>query len=350
MRLTRNQVNGLRFTGSNPVSCAIYILEDFSMSKSNRSTFINVLVSAIAIIMTFGMILGISYYTNAYAIAIITNHSIKDTLLDGGGKTARVILLAGQSNAAGCSRNEYLKNNVSAELYADYEEGFENVLINSKVTYYTNDTNAFVKTKLGLGDNKSLFGPEVGMADRLHERFPNEVFFIIKYAWSGSSMPNLWESPSTNGRVGQLYTPFVDHVHNSIKYLKYKNYNVKIDGFCWMQGESDAMDNEARAYNYRTYLSNFINDIRSEFEDYASKDGIKFVDAYISDSSLWTEYQALNESKDAVASMSNLNVVVDTLAHGLRYDLEPFDNPDVAHYDSLSELKLGQLFIEYLYD
>ena len=309
---------------------------------------INVLVSVIAIIMTFGMILGISYYANVYAIAIITNHSIKDTLLDGGGKTARVILLAGQSNAAGCSRNDCLKNNISAELYADYEEGFENILINSKVTYYKNDTNAFVKTKLGLGDNNSLFGPEVGMAYRLHERFPNEVFFIIKYAWSGSNMPYIWESPSTNGRIGQLYTPFVDHVHNSIKYLKYKNYNVQIDGLCWMQGESDSVDTEA-AYNYRNYLSNFVKDIRNEFQDYASESGIKFVDAYISDSPLWTHYELLNESKKAVADMSDLNVCIDTISYGLKYDVEPAWNPDLAHYDSLSELKLGHLFVEYLY-
>ena len=283
-------------------------------------------------------------------MAIITNHNIRDTLLDGRGKTARVILLAGQSNAAGCSRNSYLKSNLPAEVYADYEDGFDNVYINSKITYYTNDTGAFVKTNTGMGDADYLFGPEVGIAARLNERFPNEVFFIIKYAWSGSSMPLIWESPSTNGEAGQLYTPFVQHVHNSIRYLEYKNYNVQIDGLCWMQGESDAMGEEIDAYNYRTYLGNFVNDIRNEFDDYASDSGIRFIDAYISDSPYWPHYVMLNASKDYVASLSNLNYVVDTIGHGLRYDQEPYGNVDTAHYDSMSEFKLGILFVEYLYD
>ena len=58
----------------------------------------------------------------------------------------------------------------------------------------------------------------------------------------------------------------------------------------------------------------------------------------------------LNASKDYVASLSNLNYVVDTIGHGLRYDQEPYGNVDTAHYDSMSELKLGILFVEYLYD
>ena len=36
-------------------------------------------------------------------------------------------LLIGQSNAAGCSRDEYLQKNVSPEQYAKYENGFDNV-------------------------------------------------------------------------------------------------------------------------------------------------------------------------------------------------------------------------------
>ena len=39
--------------------------------------------------------------------------TINDTLEDGHGKKATVILLGGQSNASGCSLDEYLKMNVS---------------------------------------------------------------------------------------------------------------------------------------------------------------------------------------------------------------------------------------------
>ena len=56
--------------------------------------------------------------------------TVEDTLPDGEGKRARVILLAGQSNASGCSRDDYLKKNVTDEKYEEYKSGYDNVYIN----------------------------------------------------------------------------------------------------------------------------------------------------------------------------------------------------------------------------
>ena len=39
-----------------------------------------------------------------------------------------------------------------------------------------------------------------------------------------------------------------------------------------------------------------------------------------------------------------MNVLIDTNAEGLTAQNEPEDAPDRAHYDSLSEIKLGHLF------
>ena len=39
-----------------------------------------------------------------------------------------------------------------------------------------------------------------------------------------------------------------------------------------------------------------------------------------------------------------MNAVIDTLAEGLTYNTEPIEGADIAHYDSLSEIKLGHLF------
>ena len=54
----------------------------------------------------------------------------------------------------------------------------------------------------------------------------------------------------------------------------------------------------------------------------------------------------VNESKQTVADNSAINVVIDTVSHGLTCSSEPEDAPDLAHYDSLSELKLGNLFAD----
>ena len=99
---------------------------------------------------------------------------LKDNLPDGNGKKATVILLGGQSNAAGCSREEYLQKNNSAEKYAEYVSGYDNVYINF-LSSGLNLSNAFVKCATKQGDTPEFFGPEVGMAEKLNELYPNEL-------------------------------------------------------------------------------------------------------------------------------------------------------------------------------
>lgn len=269
--------------------------------------------------------------------------TVADTLPDGGGKKATVILLGGQSNASGCSRDDYLKKNVSAEKYAEYENGYDNVYIN----YYasgTNESRAFVKCAARQGEGGGFFGPELGLAEKLHELYPDEQFFIIKFAFGGSNLFEQWLSPSAKGKTGEFYKAFVAYVNTSLAYLKSKNYDVKIESMCWMQGESDSFSVE-NATEYATHLRHFVKDIRGEFSRYAADDGIAFVDAYIADNpALWVHCDMVNASKREVANDDPLNVLIDTVAEGLTCMGEPEGAPDQAHYDSMSEIKLGNLF------
>ncbi len=309
------------------------------MSKKKK-LIISIVSIVCALIVGFGSYFGIrAYMHNKYPYTVL------DTLADGGGKTARVILLGGQSNASGCSHNEYLEKNVSADKYTEYTNGYDNVYIN----YFSsgkNSSNGFVKCTPGQGDDSSLFGPEVGLAEKLNKMYPDEQFFIIKYAWSATALFDLWLSPSSKGKTGDLYKAFTGFVRSSMRYLESKNYNVKIDGMCWMQGESDSFSVE-NGTNYKTHLSNFIEDIRSDLSKYADNDGIAFIDACIADlPAYWVYGDLVNESKRAVAEMSPLNVLIDTNAEGLVTNTEPEDTVDMAHYDALCEIKLGHLFAE----
>ena len=269
--------------------------------------------------------------------------TIKDTLADGGGQKAVVILLGGQSNASGCSHDDCLQQNVSAEKYAQYKNGYDNVYINYIAGH--NRSNGFVKCSTLQGELEGCFGPELGMAEQLNEKYPDQLFFIIKCAWGATDLFEQWLSPSSDGKTGKLYKQFVAYVEDSMKYLVAKNYNVQIEGMCWMQGESDSFSVE-HAKGYEEHLENFINDIRRKFKRYQSNDGIAFVDAYIADNPMyWVFCEYVNQSKLAVANKSPINVVIDTVSEGLSCSSEPFDKPDVAHYDSLSQIKLGKLFI-----
>lgn len=272
---------------------------------------------------------------------------VSDTLPDGNGRAAKVILLGGQSNASGCSRDEYLQKNVSEEKYAEYQSGYDNIYINYYVSGF-NKSEAFVKCGAKQGETGGYFGPELGMAEKLNELYPDETFFIIKCAWGGTNLYKQWLSPSSIGKTGDLYKQFVGFVNSSMEYLKSKNYDVKIEGMCWMQGESDSFSTK-NATKYEKNLKTFIKDIRKEFSDYAADDGIAFVDAYIADNpTYWVYCDLVNESKRKVAESSDMNVLVDTLSAKLTCSEEPEEHPDLAHYDSLSEVKLGHLFIENL--
>ena len=305
------------------------------MTKKKK-IIISIISVICAIAIGFGAFFGIR--------AIINN---LNPLNNGHNKTARVILLAGQSNAAGCSHNEYLEKNVSAEKYAEYKSGYNNVFINYFATGL-NISHEFVPCTIGQGDFNYLFGPEVGMAEKLNAMYPNDTFFIIKYTWSGTALCNLWLSPSSEGETGDLYTSFIDFVKLNLEEIKNKNYKVKLEGMCWMQGESDAVE-EVNAIKYQTNLSNFVADIREDLKAYIDTDGLAFVDAYIADyPALWVHHEIVNNAKLAVANMSPMNAVIDTIAEGLSTSNEPEISPDRAHYDALSEIKLGHLFAEKL--
>ena len=272
------------------------------------------------------------------------SYTVNDTLPDGEGRVATVILLGGQSNASGCSRDDYLQKNVSAEKYTEYKSGYNNVYINYLAG--SNLSNGFVKCATLQGELEGCFGPELGIADKLHELYPERTFFIIKCAWGGTDLFNQWLSPSSRGKTGKLYTQFIEFVSTSIEYLESKNYNVKIEAMCWMQGESDSFSVK-NGRNYETHLINFVKDIRKEFSKYESNDGIAFVDAYVADNPVyWVYCDLVNASKKAVAEAYTMNTLIDTITHGLTCAEEPEDNPDLAHYDSMSQIKLGHLFAE----
>ena len=146
-----------------------------------KNTFILVMFIIILLITPITL-LSISLWTANYP-----TFEIRDTLPEGNGKKAKIILLAGQSNAAGCSRDDYLRKNVSLEKYQEYENGYNNIYIN----YYVSgkvESKSFVKVKTNQGEPGGFFGPELGMAEKLNELFPDEMFFIIKCAWGGTNL------------------------------------------------------------------------------------------------------------------------------------------------------------------
>lgn len=301
-----------------------------------------IVFSAIYGLAYIGVILYFALSPNVGAV-VVKDFFIRDTLEKGNGQKVKVILLNGQSNAEGVARVSYLKKNVSEEDFLRYSQGYDNVMIN-----YVNNNGeassggAFVHLSAEEGCKAEFFGPELGMADALSKAFPDETIYIVKYAWGGSNLHTQWLPPSSEGKTGELYEAFVKFTRSCLEYLKRKNYDPEICAMCWMQGESDASEPAASAYGKRS--ADFIRDVRKEFFDYASDKGILFVDAGISDSPYWRLYEKINNAKKKNASEAENYVFLDTIAAGLEYRKEPIEQSDLAHYDSTSAIKLGEMF------
>jgi hypothetical protein len=253
-----------------------------------------------------------------------------------------VVILCGQSNAEGHTYSRFLANNISAEEYNYFSTGFENVKIRYKVT--ASRSKKFIPVRLGQGINDTNFGPEIGIADYFEKNAPNKKIFIIKYAFGGSSLHRLWRSPSSatpENPTGEFYQVLIDHCHESLNLLKEENYNPIVKAICWMQGEDDSLS-LSTANEYRMLENNFINDLCNELKLY-NENNISFISAGISNNPSWQYYKIVNDAKFQNSKGKN-RYYIDTIKEGLTYNLEPELKPDLAHYDSLSMIKLGYLF------
>ena len=279
-------------------------------------------------------------------------------------KKANIIVLSGQSNAVGCSYVDYLPEHIPEKRIEKLRRGFEKV----KINYYSHDikSGGFVKTTFNCSvSDENTFGPEVGMAETLNEKYPGEEFFIVKLAFGGVTLYNDFISPSGNERYdgtsyanqkadaakalmsgetfhpGWCYNELVKIVRESMEILKKDGYTPVIKAFCWMQGESDA-NAEAATVEYAHNYEAFISDFKAEFAEYL--DNCKFIDAGIS--TVWERYVRMNEIKRKYAEAHADAVFIDTIAAGLTTMHEPHHNPDIGHYDSGSMIQLGRLFAE----
>ena len=259
--------------------------------------------------------------------------------------TAKVILLGGQSNATGASYSSFLKEKVSTEQYEEYVNGYSNVKIlyssgtlSSGVPSVRNKTSEFVDTKLGQGISGSAFGPELGLAAYLSKTYPDETFYIIKYAIGGSGLYAHW-NPEDEEKNSCL-VEFKETVDRGLELLDEMGLDPRIVGFVWMQGESDA-STLYRAHEYYRLQKALIEDIRNEYGFYEGLGGIAFIDAAVSESGVWASSYLVNKRKLEYSKESKLNFYIDTNAHGLN-TLE--ENNDPAHYDSTSMILLGELY------
>jgi hypothetical protein len=81
---------------------------------------------------------------------------------------------------------------------------------------------------------------------------------IFKYSLGSTSLANDWRGPGESGMYDKMATEF----KGAVSLLKKKGHTVTIQGFIWIQGESDA-ETPAMAGAYKDRLKTLIDDVRN---------------------------------------------------------------------------------------
>ena len=236
----------------------------------------------------------------------------------------KVIILSGQSNAAGVSLVETLSQADSVK----YASGFEDVQISVTNEVSGHNSDGFVKTTTGWGDNSEglLFGPEVGLAEDLSSSFPGEKIYIIKYSWSGAGL----EDKFLPGKKG--YEHLCKSIDDGLNILRNQGLDPEVVAFCWMQGESDACFGGTTRH-YGKNQKTMVSSLRERYGNFF------FLDAGISTS--WQYYARVNNEKKKADCSLGRCVFINSNYYGLKVSAS-----DPAHYDAPSMIRLGHLFGE----
>lgn len=268
-----------------------------------------------------------------------------------------VLLLGGQSNAVGWGYHQYLLD----EKHPLSEPQLDILLFHELDGngYLPDYTLLPLQSGSALSEVKPLpnlypeltvapinrFGPELSLGRTVRDRIRDKdsKFVIIKWARGGTNLYEQWKADGTENTAsdGIFYKNFQNTVHKGMQAIKvkYPDYETKIIGMAWVQGESDAIGNQGTKYEEN--LNRFINDVRVTFGN------IPFVlnkiapqqieDTYEQYSQQW---ELVRKAQDKVASSMENVYVTETI--GEKYPVAKGYTELQYHYLSSGLLQIGK--------
>ena len=104
------------------------------------------------------------------------------------------------------------------------------------------------------------FGPEIYFGHTIAKDLPMDDLRLVKYAAGGTALYDDW-SPALKGAQ---YIYFMHRAKTVLASLDAEGVDYELSAMLWLQGESDAHENQADSYEKN--LSEFIAHMRSEFK------------------------------------------------------------------------------------
>lgn len=160
-----------------------------------------------------------------------------------------LFIWAGQSNAQGWMGN--------AAFYPEDPMGLdESILLNWTFVDNESSNGDWVNMQPQTGRfPKGHFGPEVSFGRELKNTGYNPAIF--KYTKGSTGLARDWKLPGEGG----VYDQMTVDLKSALKKLKNEGFDVTLRGFIWIQGESDAGE-ENTAREYYCNLKQMIDDLR----------------------------------------------------------------------------------------
>jgi hypothetical protein len=226
-----------------------------------------------------------------------------------------VFLLAGQSNMVGQGESAELTGQLSRPQ--------------RDINYWSD---GWVPLAPGHGNSSQEFGPELSFGRRIKDAFPNDSIYLIKYGHNGTALYNDWRPTD-----GPQYVKFMATAEAALADLAASGVEYELSGMLWMQGESDAKEGEALAYEQN--LRNFIAHIRDVF----GEPGLPFVIGRV-----LTYYGGDNGGAEIVraaqAKVAESTPGVSWFDTDSFSVVDPVENP--GHYGTQGQLEMGRAFAD----
>ena len=230
-------------------------------------------------------------------------------------ETIKVFLLGGQSNMVGLGQ------------IADLEQRYLKPL--DKIKIWNMETGKWEVLYPGcLTESKSTFGPEISFGYTIAGVLPAGDIRLVKYAVNGTALYNDW-APA----VGPQYLGFMKTAKTALADIIASGTDYEIAGMLWLQGESDADENQADTYEKN--LAAFIAHIRNEFKT----PEMKFVIARV------LAHYGGNTGQAAIVRDAQATLA-ESMDHVTWFDTDDCPRLNAGHYNSKGLIEIGKRFAE----
>jgi hypothetical protein len=183
----------------------------------------------------------------------------------------------------------------------------------------------------GYGYRNDQFGPELSFGYRLHQLYPDDEIYLVKYGITSTSLAGNWNPDGS----GTSYNNFKARVTAALQNLTADGKIPTIAGMIWMQGEDDSTVH-ANALAYQQNLQNFITHVRNDF---INAQNLKFVTGRITYmTQVWAPISDINAVRSAQQNVPSL------VGNASWINTDDLEWAYYGHYGTQGQIDLGNRF------